>query len=117
MPFAAEVIRLEELLLDQSARKDLKTLQNLIADDFVEFGSSGRIFNKSDVIASLPNEQSRNFRAANFNHRLLCEGCVLLTYKLFEKNNKSTSLRSSIWLFRPSHGWQIIFHQGTYCCL
>ena len=115
MPFD-EVIRLEVLLLDQSARKDLKTLQNLIADDFVEFGSSGRIFNKSDVIASLTNEQSRNFRATNFNHRLLCEGCVLLTYKLFEENNKP-SLRSSIWLFKPSHGWQMVFHQGTNCCL
>ncbi len=111
-----EVIRLERLLLEKSTRKDLEALQKLIADDFIEFGSSGKIYNKFDVIASLPNEKSIRFQATNFNHKPLSEKCVLLTYNLIE-GDKKASLRSSVWLFRTPHGWQMVFHQGTNCCL
>jgi hypothetical protein len=111
-----EVISLEKLLLKPNARKDLKTLEKLIAEDFVEFGSSGKIYNKSDVIASLLCEPITSFQATDFNLKPLNAECVLLTYRLIEMNKK-TSLRSSVWLFRKPHGWQMVFHQGTNCCL
>jgi hypothetical protein len=111
-----EVIHLEKMLLEKSTRKDVETLQKLIASDFLEIGSSGKIYNKSDVITSLLNEPITSFQATDFNLKPLNNEYVLLTYRLIEMNKK-TSLRSSVWLFRKSHGWQMVFHQGTNCCL
>lgn len=112
-----EVISLEKLLLKPIARKDLKTLERLIAEDFVEFGSSGKIYNKSDVIASLLWEPITSFQATDFNLKALNNECVLLTYRLIARETNKVSLRSSVWLFRKPHGWQMVFHQGTYCFL
>ncbi|MEJ7607687.1 MAG: nuclear transport factor 2 family protein [Bryobacteraceae bacterium] len=44
---------LEALLLQPSVRSDIQELSRLLSDDFVEFGSSGRVFDKQQVIALL----------------------------------------------------------------
>lgn len=44
---------LEERLLEPKVRKSKKELEVLLADDFIEFGSSGRMYNKQQVIDGL----------------------------------------------------------------
>ena len=109
-----EVIRLEKLLLNHSTRINLNELYNLISDDFVEFGSSGKIYNKQEVIASLLSEEWRDFRVSEVKSKILNKNCVLITYKLFE--GSKVTLRSSVWMLQRGQ-WQIIFHQGTIFCL
>ncbi|WP_417021040.1 DUF4440 domain-containing protein [Candidatus Phyllobacterium onerii] len=41
---------LEEQLLDSSVRRSVKTVASLLADEFIEFGSSGAVYNKHTVI-------------------------------------------------------------------
>jgi hypothetical protein len=51
------VIRGKEIsLLKPEIRSSIESLSSLIADDFIEFGSSGRIYNKADVLEELPKE-------------------------------------------------------------
>ncbi|OYE03731.1 nuclear transport factor 2 family protein [Nostoc sp. 'Peltigera membranacea cyanobiont' 232] len=47
---------LEERLLQADVRKSAKDVMDLLADEFIEFGSSGRVFNKQQIIDSLQNE-------------------------------------------------------------
>lgn len=42
--------QLEEQLLDPVLRKNREHVANLLIDDFVEFGASGRIFHKEDIL-------------------------------------------------------------------
>jgi hypothetical protein len=48
-PNTADLLRsLEEQLLQSDIRRSAAKVGDLLADDFVEFGSSGRVFSKSD---------------------------------------------------------------------
>lgn len=112
---------LEEQLLQPEIRKSERA-GDLLADEFIEFGSSGRIFDKRSTIASLqqeqchPEAQSTQWTITEFSARRLARRTILITYRLATWRGASAdgtySLRSSIW--RSIGGkWQVIFHQGT----
>ncbi len=44
------IYQLEMLLLDPSVRSSNAKLKQLIADDFIEFGSLEKIYNKKNVL-------------------------------------------------------------------
>ncbi|MBZ5649915.1 MAG: nuclear transport factor 2 family protein [Acidobacteriia bacterium] len=56
---AQQLRKLEEDLLQPSMRRSLDTVASLLTDDFCEFGSSGRIFRKEEIIAALRTEPPR----------------------------------------------------------
>lgn len=101
---------LERSLLDSSIRQSTEQLGKLIADDFLEFGSSGKVYNKQDCIK--PDETSRKFVVSDFKIKELSKDVMLATYKTTEDG--IASLRSSIWQ-RYGDEWKMIFHQGTKC--
>jgi hypothetical protein len=105
---------LEEQLLAPSSRKDSTQLTALLTDDFQEFGSSGRIFSKSAIIAELSDESPRQLSLDNFQVFLLSADIVLVTYISTRIANGETTrfLRSSIWVHKDG-AWKIRFHQGT----
>ncbi len=107
---AAIIKALELYLLKQSVRQSTDKLSKLIADDFVEFGSLGKIYTKKEILEVLPFETTRSFMAHDFNVKKLSKDIMLATYKTTEDG--ATSLRSSIWK-RYGDGWQMVFHQGT----
>ena len=89
----------------------------LLADDFVEFGSSGRTFDKAQVLECLRNEvPQEETLISNFVAEPLCSTVFLVTYRATRKDasgvNRSHSWRCSIWL-KGDVGWQLRFHQGT----
>lgn len=100
--------KLELSLLDPIVRQSPEQLNKLIADDFLELGSSGKVYNKQHCLE--PDENIRQFAVKDFDVKELSDGIVLATYKSIEDG--SISLRSSIWR-RYGDGWQIVFHQGT----
>lgn len=101
---------LEQSLLSASVRQSTEQLNKLIADDFLEFGSSGKVYNKQDCIK--PDDIPRKFVVSDFKIKELSKDVTLATYKTTE--NGVTSLRSSIWQ-RYGDEWKLIFHQGTKC--
>ena len=57
---------LEERLLRQEVRRSREALDELLADEFVEFASDGVAYDKTHVIAALQAERLINVQLQNF---------------------------------------------------
>ena len=108
---AEELRQLEEELLRPEVRGSSETLSSLLADEFREFGSSGLVFNKQQIIAALATESASAFSILDFGVTMLADDVALVTYRVMQRQT-SASLRSSIWVVRDAR-WQLVFHQGT----
>ena len=111
---------LEERLLQPDVRSSAEEIAKLLADEFIEFGSSGRVFNKHHIIEALHDEQAEGRSPARtadgLTVRRLTKDVALVTYRTVSRisttGDKRRTLRSSIWK-RIDGRWQMIFHQGT----
>lgn len=111
-------LRALELQLQQpEGRSDASRLDALIHEEFQEFGRSGTVYSKADIVALLSSAtQHEPVIADNFAVRRLAADVALLTYRsanvLPDGTLRGHALRSSIWQ-RSAVGWQVSFHQGT----
>ncbi len=107
---------LEERLLRANVRRSPQDIAELLADDFIEIGSSGRIYDKQTTIAELQRESPVEIALTHFQMRILAPDVVLATYRAVRSASTpaqtAQSLRSSIWR-RLDGRWQLVFHQGT----
>jgi hypothetical protein len=104
------LVDLELGLHDPDVRRSQANIAALLADGFVEFGSSGRVYTKSETVAALVAESPTDIRADGFVAKELAPGVALLTYRT--TTDGVEALRSSIRV-ESSDGWQMVFHQGT----
>jgi len=112
--------RFEEGLLKPEVRHSPGQVGDLLSDDFVEFGSSGGVFNKQQVIEALEQEglpdPTIRLSLVDFIARNLASDVILVTYRTIQeggpRNMQESRLRSSIWKFIEGR-WQMVFHQGT----
>lgn len=113
---AAHLRACEETLLDPAARKDRAKVAALLADDFCEFGSSGRIWTRDEILDLLATEDYAPPTIEDFASCVLADGVVLVTYRAVRASaggeGATITLRTSIWMFRNS-AWRVRFHQGT----
>ncbi|MDF2791717.1 MAG: RNAse [Neobacillus sp.] len=105
------LLNLEEMLLRPNIRTAPEELSKLLADEFFEYGSSGKVWSKKDCIGK-EGLGIVNMNLSNFEMYQLSEDTVLTTYRIFDERKLQHSLRSSIWKFRDER-WQMFFHQGT----
>lgn len=116
MQIADHLRQLEERLLDPAVRKDPALVSQFIADDFLEFGTSGRTFDKTAILEALSNEPIPPILLTHFAARPLAQDIVLVTYSTARHPPPTSPTvsanRSSIWVHRDDR-WQITFHQGT----
>lgn len=109
---------LEESLLQEDTRANRDMLDQLIHDDFIEIGFSGKTHTKASTLADLPNEQASDIElwSQEFSYKTLSENTVLLLYKQcrIDQNGKMSRFakRSSIWINNEGN-CQLFFHQGT----
>ncbi len=103
-----EILHLEKALLSNEVRRNVEALSELIADDFIEFGKSGKVWNKGDVLASLPLENEIQYEIANFRVTFETSSIVCVEYQLSEDGE--ISLRRSIWKFIDER-WQMVLHK------
>lgn len=101
-----EIRELEERLLIPAVRASAEALDRLVSDEFVEFGSSGRVYTKQSVIAQMLAEPSITVSVSEFHVLAVSPDVALATYRT------GRSLRSSVWR-REGEDWRIVFHQGT----
>lgn len=106
------IISLEKRLLHDDVRGSREELDKLLADDFIEFGSSGCIYNKEDILNQLPTDNKIEIIPKNFSGKLLSKDTILLTFETYNITTEVSALRSSIWRSIDNR-WQISFHQGT----
>ena len=97
---------LETRLHRSDVRSSPSLAAELIADDFLEFGKSGRVYDKATILAAMQREPPRGpIDVEDFAARELAPGVVLVTYR-------GSALRSSIWVLQDGK-WRMAFHQGT----
>lgn len=115
-PMLSETLRALEVAL---ARRDQAAvgggLEDLIADDFLEIGASGRRWDRTAVV-QLPSEPAVGEVALDgFAIEVLAPDVVLATYQTTSSTPGGMPLtvwRSSVWVRRDGR-WQLRYHQGT----
>ena len=105
---------LEESLLRPEIRSSPSAVDRLLADEFVEFGSSGRVYGRRVVVEALRNEPPVDRTLRDLRVRPLADGVVLLTYRSSRRDasGERQFLRSSVWK-NVGGQWRMVFHQGT----
>jgi hypothetical protein len=105
--------QLEEELLKPEVRRSPDRISQLLADDFMEIGSSGNVYDRRGIIEAMRREADTPFVRAtlsDFTARWLAAEVALVTYR--SKRGGQARLRSSIW--KKTQGqWLMVFHQGT----
>jgi hypothetical protein len=114
---AALLLHLERQLMDPVFRRNREQVSALLAEDFREFGSSGRVFSRSAILDLLASEEAYTVPAIeDFAVQRIGPETVLVTYSAVRASAESgapqVSLRSSLWVLREDR-WQVLFHQGT----
>jgi hypothetical protein len=106
--------RLEESLWRPETRFDRKFMEEVIAQDFFEFGRSGRIYERADTLGAAPQPLDAVLPLPDFKVRLLNADSAQVTYNSVVRSNGVVDYgrRSSIWS-RTGRGWVLRFHQGT----
>lgn len=77
----ADVVRLEQQLLDPAVRRDPEAAARLLHPDFVEFGRSGRVWDGESVLATMAANPGVSGTAYDFVPARLADDVVLLTYR------------------------------------
>ncbi len=111
---------LEQKLHRPEVRRSPDAVRALLADDFMEFGCSGTVYDKASIIEALAAEPATEAALVpdvdEFTTRPLSETTVLVTYRSSRRGpdgiGARITLRSSIWTLIDDR-WQMLFHQGT----
>jgi hypothetical protein len=106
--------RLEEELWREETRFSLARMDEVMAPDFFEFGRSGRVYQRQDILAAAPEAIEARLPLQEFRARLLSPDIAQVTYNSAVKYDGVYLYcrRSSIWSRSPA-GWVLRFHQGT----
>ena len=115
-----ELLALERALLDPEVRRSAERMGELLADEFVEFASSGVAYDKRRILEMLQDEAHADDPVTrslvDFEVVKLGEDAALTRYRLLRRRSThdtpTQSLRSSLWRRREGR-WQMTFHQGT----
>ncbi|MBN1072089.1 DUF4440 domain-containing protein [Clostridium botulinum] len=119
MEFSQEqILEAETDLLKSEIRKSSEKINQILANDFIEFSSSGKeyYYKNGYVFQDEMDNTQFNWEIVNFRIKELSSDCILSMYKLIKHNeideNKKYSLRRSIWKYTNGK-WKMFFHQGT----
>ncbi len=110
------LLRNEQTLLDPAVRRDRDRVSALLAEDFVEFGSSGRVWTREQILDLLAKEDYEPPAMEDFRCVRIGAGAALVTYRTVRSDSRtgerSAALRSSVWTNEKGE-WRVRFHQGT----
>ena len=98
-------------LLDPDVRANPVRIRELLHDDYVEFGSTGKVYNKRLLMDLLKGEKGAKVVIREFTVRQLAADTALVTYRTVGESGQEAR-RSSVWI-RSDGAWKLAFHQGT----
>lgn len=110
----AMLTQLEENMWREVTRFDIRFQETFFAPDFLEFGRSGRVYTRDQVIRNVAQPIQAVLPLPDLAIRLLDENTAQLTYNsaVTYDGVVEHARRSSIWS-RTKDGWVMRFHQGT----
>jgi glyoxylase I family protein len=112
------LLMLEQRLLEPHIRRSPAEAGALLADDFAEFSSTGRAYDKAQILEALRTSSPARFALADFKVVRLSANVALATFRVIRDSTPerpaAESLRSSVWK-KIGGRWRMVFHQGTLC--
>lgn len=108
-----ELIDLEHAMWREATRYSREFQERHFAPDFVEFGRSGRVYGRDQMIVT--GGEPIDARLENVQVRELSPDLALMTYDSVLTRDQDVieyARRSSIWT-KANGIWQMRFHQGT----
>jgi ribonuclease HI len=106
----ALVEELERELLGPLVRGDIGRTAVLLHPDFMEIGSSGRVWTRDAMMMALEEDPGERTEIEILGADRIGGDAVLLTYRSYARSG--TILRSSLWVLDGGR-WRLRFHQGT----
>lgn len=104
---------LEESLWIAETRFDLDYMESILLPGFFEFGRSGKIYTRDEILSASYSIINAKLPLKNFKVNIVTEAVALVTYiSEVQYGELETGNRSSLWL-KTSDGWKLQFHQGT----
>jgi DNA-binding MarR family transcriptional regulator len=103
---------LEDSLWRPETRSDRDYMERLLSPDFFEFGRSGRVYTREDIVG-MRFTKPIDYALRDFKITPLDRQVALVTYvSEVAANEPVRGNRSSLWR-KTQQGWQLSFHQGT----
>lgn len=111
---AEQLTRLEEDLWREDTRFDAPYMEQVMAEDFIEFGRSGRIYDRRECLSHDPEPIEAALPLPDLDLRMITTDVAQVTYNshVTYDGQLLKGRRSSIWR-RAGDSWQLVFHQGT----
>lgn len=107
------LLKYEKDLLDPDYCKDINNLNDRIAKDFMEYGQSGTIYHRDEMIHLLQSKKDTRVSIENFTIKYFSKYVAVAHYTAIRKGETTqSSLRTSIWI-KEDDRWKLFFHQGT----
>ncbi|WP_151193931.1 DUF4440 domain-containing protein [Cysteiniphilum sp. JM-1] len=103
---------LEESLWLEKTRFDFAYMDSVLDATFFEYGRSGRIYTREEILAHSYQEIKAKLPLENFQVHDISENIKQVTYVSEVGTAKLRANRSSIWV-KKLNDWKLIFHQGT----
>lgn len=106
--------RLEEAMWRAETRFDPEWMDRHVTDDFLEFGRSGRVYDKSATVACTPEDIDIVLPLPGFEACEMVPGVALVTYRSIRTIDGEIlhANRASVWVVVDGE-WRMRFHQGT----
>ena len=111
----SDILQYEEDFFSAEFCNSIDNIENRLCLDFYEYGKSGEIHRRDDIINFLLNmKKNRDIGIHNFSVTVLNENVLIAHYVSHEKVTNQYALRTSIWM-KEEELWRMFFHQGTSC--
>jgi hypothetical protein len=104
----AHVLELERELQAPECRGNRARVTALLAEDFLEIGASGRIWDRVATLDLLDSEpaDAAAIEIRGLTGRVIGDGFILVRW------DSHRARRTSLWR-RVATGWHLVHHQGT----
>jgi hypothetical protein len=108
----AEVLRLERELQTVECRGDRARIIALLAEDFLEVGASGQVWDLGSTLELLDAESLDDgvIEVHDLTGRVIGDGMVMARWDSDRAGRRAR--RTSLWR-RDRLGWRLVHHQGT----
>ncbi|MGS3836661.1 DUF4440 domain-containing protein [Staphylococcus pseudintermedius] len=107
------LIERESKLFSYEFCNNIEHINDILHQDFMEYGTSGRIYNKQQCINFLKDlKTDRNIEIHHASYRELSDNSWILNYISKDNDNNIVSNRTSIWI-KEENTIQLLFYQGT----
>jgi hypothetical protein len=113
-----ELVGKEMEIVAAGQRGDLGAIAPLLAEEFLEIGSSGQLHSRAAVLRAMSEVKIVDCVFGDFRALPVNDNCVILTYTTTMRRSSEgqeffqRAYRSSTWSRRDGC-WRVVFHQAT----